>query len=337
MTTQAPYPFRTRPYLREKVWGGRRLVDFFSKGTEDDIPLGEAWEVSALQEGQSVVDTGPAAGSSLSEVTELWGGDLVGSRASGDGFPLLVKILDAADDLSVQVHPSQQDIEQHFPDADSKDECWVILASDEGGSILHGVQDGVDAEAFRQAVEEGRAEEVCRRVDVEPGQVVRVVPGTIHAICEGVVLLEIQQPSDTTYRVYDYDRPGLDGEPRELHLDEAMTVANFGEQPPTEVAGQPLDHPDADVDLLIDVPSYRIERLRASNPATWTVDPGSLQVVSVLEGAGVLSWGDGEIDLQPGTTAIIPAVTDRVTLTPRGESVDAVVSGVGGARLVGAP
>jgi mannose-6-phosphate isomerase len=152
-----------------------------------------------------------------------------------------------------------------------------------------------------------------------------------------VVLLEIQQPSDTTYRVYDYDRPGLDGEPRELHLDEAMTVANFGEQPPTEVAGRRLDHPDADVDLLIDVPSYRIERLRASNPATWTVDPGSLQVVSVLDGAAVLSWGDGELDLEPGATAIIPAVVGRVTLSPQGDRIDAVISGVGGGRLVESP
>ena len=335
MSTPTPYPFRTRPYLREKVWGGRRLVDLFSKGGDDDVPLGEAWEVSALEEGESIVDTGPAAGSPLSEVTDLWGPDLVGSRASVEGFPLLVKMLDAADDLSVQVHPSQKDIDQHFPEADSKDECWVILASDDGGSILHGVRDGVDAETFRRAVDEGRAEEVCRRVDVEPGQVVRVVPGTIHAICEGVVLLEIQQPSDTTYRVYDYDRPGLDGQPRELHLDKAMTVANFGDQPPTSVEGRPLDHPDAEVTLLIDVPSYRIERLRARRPATWSVDPGSVQVVSVIDGAATLSWDGGDFDLKPGGTAVIPAVTGSVTLTPTGDSLDVVVSGVGGGRLVG--
>ncbi len=335
MSTPTPYPFRTRPYLREKVWGGRRLVDLFSKGGDDDVPLGEAWEVSALEEGESIVDTGPATGSPLSEITELWGTDLVGSRASVEGFPLLVKMLDAADDLSVQVHPSQKDIDQHFPDADSKDECWVILASDDGGSILHGVRDGVDAEAFRRAVDEGRAEEVCRRVDVEPGQVIRVVPGTIHAICEGVVLLEIQQPSDTTYRVYDYDRPGLDGQPRELHLDEAMTVANFGDQPPTSVEGHPLDHPDAEVTLLIDVPSYRIERLQARRPATWSVDPGSVQVVSVIDGEATLSWDGGDFDLEPGGTAVIPAVTGSVTLTPTGDSLDVVVSGVGGGRLVG--
>lgn len=331
-----PHPFRTRPYLRSKVWGGRKLPEEFGKSTDSDDPIGEAWEASDRPEGQSHVDSGPLEGTSLGELVDHWGADLVGTASDADEFPLLVKILDAADDLSVQVHPSEEDVRETFPEAESKDECWVILGVDEGGSILHGVRDGTTAEDLRRGVEEGHAAELLRRVHVEPGQVVRVVPGTIHAICEGVVLLEIQHPSDTTYRVYDYDRPGLDGEPRELHLEEALEVANFGEQPPTSIEGKSLTLEGAgELDLLVDVPDYRVERLRTERePVAWSVDPASVQVVHVLEGDVAIRSSSPPVELTVGQTAILPASTGDVELHPLGGTADVVVSGVGGVPLV---
>ena len=333
-----PYPFRTRPYLRTKVWGGRKIPEQFGKQTDDDGPIGEAWEVSDLQEGQSYIENGPMAGRPLSEIVDAWGSDLVGTESPLEAFPLLVKLLDADDDLSVQVHPSEEDVRTTFPEADSKDECWVILGVEEGGSILHGFKEGVTAEEFRRAVDDDRAAELLRRVEVEPGQIVRVVPGTIHAICTGVSLLEIQQPSDTTYRVYDYNRPGLDGQPRELHLDEAMQVANFDDQPPTSLDGESLAFEGGRLDLLVDVPpSYRIERLRADKPVGWSVDPASCQVLFALEGGFELGAPNLQEPLLIGEsqTAIVPAVSERVEIRPTDGPVEIIVSGVGGVPLVG--
>jgi len=332
MSDVPPYPFRTRPYMRTKVWGGRKLVSEFGKPAPDEGPVGESWEVADLPEGQSLVADGPLTGTPLGELVDAWGEALIGTASPGSEFPLLVKLLDAADDLSVQVHPSEEDVARQFPDADSKDECWIIVGTETGGSILHGVRDGVTAEDFRRSVDEGRAAELLRRVHVEPGQVVRVVPGTIHAICEGVTLLEIQQPSDTTYRVYDYDRPGLDGEPRELHLDEAMAVANFGEQSPTALEGTPVDFPEASVESLVDVDAYRIERVRADGPFEWQVDRWSPQVVFVIEGAARLERaGDThELALDRGQTAVLPAAVGRMRARPTGGAVTLIVAGLGG-------
>jgi mannose-6-phosphate isomerase len=319
-----------------KVWGGRKLPETFDKPAPDDEPVGEAWEVADLDEGESRVGSGPLEGRPLSELVERWGEALTGTESPTEAFPLLVKLLDAADDLSVQVHPSEADVREQFPEADSKDECWLIVGVEDGGSILHGVRDGTTSEEFERAVDEGRAAELLRRVHVDPGQIVRVVPGTIHAICEGVTLLEIQQPSDTTYRVYDYDRPGLDGEPRELHLDKAMAVANFDEQPPTALTPEPVDFPDASVELIVDVPSYRIERVELKQPFDWQIDSRSTQVVFALEGEVDLQMpgSDVELTLTRGQTAVVPAAVDRMRAEPRSDSATVIVSGVGGVPLV---
>jgi mannose-6-phosphate isomerase len=332
----APYILKMRPYLRQKVWGGDKIGRTFGKDVERgqaDGPIGEAWEVADLPDGQSVITNGPLADRNLRDAVSQWGRALIGNSdiMNGDepAFPLLVKLLDAADDLSVQVHPSERDVQTTHPEADSKDEAWLILDADPDGSILHGVRDDIDADALRQAVRAGRAEETLRRVDVAPGDVIRVVPGTIHAICAGVSLLEIQQPSDTTYRVYDYDRPGLDGEPRDLHLEDALAVANFGEQPPTSQTPQRLEHPSASRDLFISVDSYRIEQLTGDDVAEWRIDDDSPQVIiSLGEPVELEIVGDESesVRLDRYETAVIPAAAGDV----RASAID------GEYRLIGA-
>lgn len=344
-----PYILKMSPCLQPKVWGGRKLADIFHKSLPDAQPYGESWEVSDLPEGQSVVANGPLAGETLGAVVQRWGAAMTGANATTLRFPLLVKILDARDDLSVQVHPSEADIARLGLDADSKDECWIILGSDAEpaheddpasapapdapGCILHGFDAPLTAADFHMAVDENRAAEVLRRLPVYPDEVIRVAPGTIHAICRGVTLLEIQQPSDTTYRVYDYQRPGMDGRPRALHLEQAMQVSNFGAHPPAKLTPTPsLVHPD--VEVLVDVPAYRVERIRGVTELSWNVDARTPLVIFVASQASVrLTNGTEEVILDFAETAVIPAGVGEVQLRSN-DPADLIVTGLGGGGLI---
>jgi mannose-6-phosphate isomerase len=329
-----PYILKMRPFLRSKIWGGRKLETEFGKELPDDEPYGEAWEVADLPEGQSVVANGPLEGEPLRKAVERWGEDLIGTNAPREAFPLLVKILDAQKDLSVQVHPGEHDLDDLPAGAESKDECWLILDSDDG-TILHGFDEDVDPEEFRRAVEEDRAADMLRRVAVHPGDVIRVVPNTIHAICEGVALLEIQQPSDTTYRVYDYNRPGLDGEPRELHLDRAMQVGNFSAHDDAKLVGRATNSQVGDIEVLVDVDAYRIERFRPGHAVEWRVAETSPQVLFVREGSVRLGCRENAVELGAAETAVLPAGIGHVELTPGDDpQTEVIVTGLGGHPLL---
>lgn len=326
--------FKSRPHLVSKVWGGRKLHELFGKDLPADEPYGESWEVADLDEGHSSVDGGMYDGESLSALVDRFGARLVGTASSDGRFPLLVKLLDAARDLSVQVHPGPDDLAAR-PGApskgQSKDECWLILDADPGAGILHGLRQSTDGATFRAAVKEGRVVDMLTRVEVSAGDVFRVPPGTIHAICAGVALLEIQQPSDTTYRVYDYGRPGLDGKPRELHIEDALAVARLEPSLP-EYRG--LDRsPGAMIEraqCIANVDAYRIESLRSSgSDANWAVSPHTAQVVHLLSGRARLN----DVELRAGETAVVPAEVGRVWLTDAGEC-ELVAAGLGGGPLL---
>lgn len=323
-----PHLVKMAPHFVEKVWGGRKLADLFGKEISPKRLFGESWEVADLPEGQSRVASGPLQGLTLGELSKVWGRRLTGrGAADGERFPLLIKLLDAREDLSVQVHPGPEDLAA-LPGAHSKDEAWLILDVDDGACIIHGLnQDGVSAEEFRRALEAGEISELLERVPVAAGDVIRVKPGTIHAICKGVALLEVQEPSDTTYRVYDYDRPGLDGKPRALHLDEAMQVSWLGRSEQVVLAAKELA---AGLELLVNAPNYRIERLRVGGGAevSWQVDTHSPQVLQVLSGAVELEDGlGGAIELKAFETAVVPAAFAKVSLSASEEAV-LIVSGL---------
>ncbi len=314
-----------RPKLVAKVWGGRRLGDVFGKPIGEGS-WGESWEVADLVEGESIVASGPHASKSLGEVRAEFGASLVGTRSPTSRFPLLVKVLDAARDLSVQVHPGEDDLER-FEGAQSKDESWLILESD-SGAILHGCRAGVSSADWEEAVRRRDPVPLLRRVRVQRDDVFRVSPGCVHAILGGTALLEIQQPSDTTFRVFDYERPGLDGKPRELHVDEALEVSVV-EEVELRPAPSRFRAGDTEVSVLVDVDAYRIERLEIEDALSWSIDPGSPQVIFVTRGEVVL----GDVQLDTYETAIIPAAEGQVQAVGR---ADLVVAGLGGRRLVDA-
>ena len=330
--SSGPYLFRSEPLLVSRVWGGRRLEELFGKQLPGPGPFGESWEVADLPEGQSLVGSGPMQGKTLGEVSELWGRELVGTQApEARRFPLLVKLLDACRDLSVQVHPGPSDLEALPPGARSKDEAWVVLHSD-GGEIIHGLsRDGLSADELRGAAKEGELEGFLERLGVKAGDVVRVSPGTIHAICAGVALLEVQEPSDTTYRIYDYGRPGLDGRPRQLHLEEALQVASLRRSRRVVVSPEALGPGH---ELLVSAPGYRIERLTTAGPAewAWAVEEGSAQVLQSFQGALSLTGSQGEeVSLAPFQTVVIPAAAKEIRLRTSADAV-VVVAGLSAPR-----
>lgn len=321
------YPMLCEPKLVAKIWGGRKMSDLFAIPLPEGEAIGEAWTVADLPEGESRIANGPFAGLGLGEVRARLGADLCGSAASADRFPLLVKLLDAADDLSVQVHPGEADCIGPLAACKSKDEAWYILDSDQG-TVLHGFREGVSAADFHAAIDADRSVDVLRRVPVCAGDVIRVSPGTVHAICRGVVLLEIQEPSDTTFRVSDYGRLGTDGKPRDLHVSESKQVAKACE-------GEAITAPlalAAGHELLCDAPNYRIERLRSDTDLRWQVAPRGPQIVTITAGRGSLQGQGVALEMSLGQSAILPAAIGSAVFVPQGEC-EFILAGLGGEQL----
>lgn len=293
-----------RPLFVEKPWGGARLASLAAKQRPGHGPppggrVGEAWEVADLPEGASVVDGGPLDGTPLTKLVEEHGRDLVGERAAPgpDGvlrFPLLVKLIDAGDDLSVQVHPDEAYARAH-PGTFPKDEAWLVVAVEPGARVLHGVRDSVDRDAFLRAIHERRAHELLREVRVSVGDVLRIAPGTLHAVGRGCLLLEVQEPSDTTFRVWDWDRKDANGATRKLHVEEALAVARFGPQDPPIVGDAIPGRPALRTRLY----SLALHEVGPGRPAPVPRAPGEPAVVFVLE---------GEVALRPDTDRDEPSV-----------------------------
>lgn len=222
------YPLTFHPIYKEKIWGGRRLEQILGRALPPGS-VGESWDVAAHPHGTSVVERGPLAGKNLVELMEEYGEELLGSAVPASGrFPLLFKLIDAQDDLSVQVHP-HDDYAQAQGEPWGKTELWYIVHSEPGAWIVWGLKPGVTKGQFAQAIEEGgQAILAClNKVPVRPGEIYPVSAGLVHALGAGCLVAEIQQNSDTTYRVYDGDRVDAQGQSRELHIQEALDVIDF--------------------------------------------------------------------------------------------------------------
>ena len=310
MPASLPDILPLEPHLRPTVWGGRRLGERFGKDLPPGAPVGESLEVSALPGAESVVRSGPLAGRGLAGLAEEFGEALVGApvRARyGDEFPLLIKLIDAAEDLSIQVHPDDGYARREGLGAFGKTEAWYVL--DSGGIVL-GLRAGVDRRRLEQALAAGRAEEAVRYRPVEAADVVVLPAGTVHALGRGTMVYEVQQASDLTFRLYDYDRPGLDGRPRELHLEQALEVIDFEAEAPEP---RPAPKPGPDGELLVASGAFRLtlfgdgERLLGSEV---------FAAVTVVAGAAWL----GEVHLAAGDSALVPAAR-QVDLRPAGPSL----------------
>lgn len=321
-TTPAVYPLKFRPIYKEKIWGGRRLEQLGRTlpGGRDAL-IGESWELADLGqtstagggggEARSVIANGALAGQALQQAISVWGKRLLGRLPLTDsgGFPLLVKYLDSRQDLSVQVHPSEDYARAH-PKAHLKSEAWYILDADAGAAIYKGVREGVTAEQFRAAIATGTREAVeamLIRVPVKKGDCHYLPSGTCHALGAGILVAEVQTPSDTTFRVYDWGRPAEIG--RELHVAPAMQCIHWG---PPDVARQErrthLAGMFTAVSCLVMCEHFRIEKVRMTEGYEQEVPYDQPAVWMVLEGNGQITTADAPaVDFARGDTLLMPA------------------------------
>ncbi|GAB4424972.1 MAG: class I mannose-6-phosphate isomerase [Chloroflexi bacterium OHK40] len=308
-------PIITERRLVQPIWGGSRLAAWLALPEPRPARLGETWQVYDA----NVVVGGPAAGRTLADLAREFGADLVGSRSAiryGADFPLLAKFIDAADRLSIQVHPD--DAYAHSREAHTgfhgKTEAWYILDAAPGASVTYGLNRPSSREEFAAAVRAGTVEQLMASLPVAPGDVVYVPAGTLHAINAGIVLFEIQQKSDLTYRVYDYGRlDAATGKPRELHLERALEVSSFGPAPSGKVAPLALA---PGRDLLVACPYFALERLTLSASYGATTDPGSFEILTVIGGDAELAWSGDSLPLRRGDSVVLPAALGAWSLTP---------------------
>lgn len=295
------------PVFKEKIWGGRKLETEF--GYEIPAgPVGECWAISAHPAGDDEIASGEYAGRTLSwlwdEHRELFG------NCEGDRFPLLVKIIDAKDDLSIQVHPDDDYAAEHENGSLGKKECWYVLSAEPGQTIVVG-QRAHSREEFAQMVEEGRWSELLNEIPIKAGDFFQIDPGTVHAIKGGTVILESQQSSDVTYRVYDYDRKQDDGTLRPLHMQQALDVIDFDCAPLTSGEVE-LSGP---VTTLEQNECYTVDLVRVGEdgcPAELAVEtPHPFTCISVIEGEGVVNGRE----VKKGTHLLALSACDALELS----------------------
>lgn len=304
------YPLKFMPILKEKIWGGHKLYERFNKGKSADQKIGESWEIADLDEGQSIVKDGPLEDKTLKELIAEAPEEFLGKKVHeqfGDRFPLLIKFIDAAKDLSIQVHPS----DENSPTGVGKTEMWYIIQADEGAQITVGFKTQTDKEQFRKDIEQNKVEEVLDQHEVNHGDSFFINAGRIHAIGGGVLLAEIQQTSDVTYRVYDYNRKDDDGNLRELHVEESLEVLDFE---PTQDFNLDYKRTSNKVQEVKHHTYFKTDWMHLDD-STHTINrEDSFTVVIVVSGSLSYSYNDTSRKLAAGESMLIPAAVKNVAL-----------------------
>jgi mannose-6-phosphate isomerase len=292
-------PLRFRPAYQTIVWGGRRMEAF--RTDLPSGPIGESWDLADHARGMSVVADGPLAGTTLKDLTRTYGAQLVGPSYQGGDFPLMVKLIDANERLSVQVHPDDRLAKELKVGERGKTECWFLLS--DGGELFVGSKPGVTKESFAAAREAGTLADTLNRFVTKAGEFFFIPARTVHALGAGCLIYEIQQTCDTTFRVDDWGRVGLDGKPRQLHIAESLATIDFaaGAQ---QAAGDFEAHPDGRVRALARCPYFQVDEHRTKR---LTHRSASCAVVTCLGGHGRLNTADGFAPLTPMTTVLVPA------------------------------
>jgi len=307
-------PVVFEPLAMERVWGGRRLEALYGKALPQGAPIGESWEIVDREDAQSVVHNGPLRGLTLHELwtshrQEVFGAAYAHHEASH--FPILIKILDARERLSVQVHPPAS--MAPTLGGEPKTEMWYFADTLPGATIYAGLKKGVTREKFENLLRAGRVEETLHTIPVEPGDSIFIPSGRLHAIGEGNVIVEVQQNSDTTYRVFDWNRSGLDGQPRKLHIEESLVSTDFADfEPATKHIME---------GVVAECEYFKVEKLSLQTPIP-AVSGERFAIVTVLSGGASCAGAN----FKPGDFFLVPACLSDAVLTATAEQTQVLRS-----------
>lgn len=305
------YPLLFQPILQDKIWGSSKLKQLLNKDFGDLSNCGESWELSGLPDFVSVVINGPLAGQNLQQLIDTYKGDLLGEKVYqkyGSEFPLLIKFINANDDLSVQVHPNDK-LARKRHNSFGKTEMWYVMQADPGAKLNIGFNEAMDKEKYLEALNSGKIEDVLNFEEVKPGDVLFMPAGRVHAIGKGVVVAEIQQSSNITYRIFDYNRKDSKGHERELHTELAVDAIDFTMPDSTKVnytvkANCPVEVVQSDY--------FTTSVLELSDTLDrYTGDLDSFKIYMCLEGEVTIVYGDGEMKIAKGDTILVPAALEK--------------------------
>src|ERR1035437_7807604 len=303
------YPLTFQPIFKERIWGGRELERLYAKKIPAGTPIGESWEISDRPGDASVIANGPLAGKNLRWLMENHAHELLGDAkpASENRFPLLIKILDAREKLSLQVHPPASNAAELK--GEPKTEMWFIADAAPGAELFVGLKRDVTRAEFEKKISDGSVAECFHRVPVRAGDTMFLPSGRVHAIGDGLVIFEIQQNSDTTYRVFDWNRVSLDGQPRELHIAQSLASIDFNDFEPKLVPAKYHQAPKFKYRHLVQDPLFNVQEMVFATAESIVLAGQLLRIIAVVKGAVEVVDAASKISikLQPGQFGLIPA------------------------------
>lgn len=315
---------RLTPAFKDYLWGGTKLREVYHKPCDFD-KVAESWELSTHPAGESKILGGEYDGLTLSQYIQQAGKEVLGKSAGTfENFPVLIKLIDAKDPLSIQVHPSDEyalKVEGEY----GKTEMWYIVDCEEGAFLYFGVNRPMTKEEFRQRIQDNTILEVLGKVEVHPGDVFFIEAGTIHAIGAGILIAEIQQNSNCTYRVYDYDRRGADGKPRELHLEKALDVCRLTPSDTSAHGGPVMVPAGGTVQQLGACKYFSTQKLQVEEALMLQVGEDSFVSLLCVEGSLQVSGPENSLVLNPGDSVFVPAGTGRVRVAGQGALIETMV------------
>ncbi|MBO6793408.1 MAG: class I mannose-6-phosphate isomerase [Balneolaceae bacterium] len=319
LVMQKLYPLKFTPIIKDKIWGGTKLQSVLDKPTGGSENAGESWEISGVDGDISVVAEGPLKGKTLVELIDDFKGDLIGNAVFerfGNKFPLLIKFIDANDDLSIQVHPDDELADQRH-NSFGKTEMWYVVSADEGATLISGFNKATSKEEYLEFFNSGRLMELLNREEVNKDDIFFLPAGRVHTIGKGLLIAEIQQTSDITYRIYDFDRVDANGVGRELHVEEAIDAIDYNHYDEYKTA-----YDKSATDTEIGNCKYFVTRKLSINQEETRdySDFDSCIILMCLQGNGSIKYGDGEVTYQLGDSILIPNVISGIELVPGADS-----------------
>jgi mannose-6-phosphate isomerase len=318
-STSGLYPLVLEPIFKHRIWGGRKLGKMLAKNLPASDPIGESWELSCRDGDSNVIGNGELAGSTLADVFETSREALLGSSLSGSAkFPLLNKFIDANDLLSVQVHPDEAAAAQ-ISGAEAKTEAWYVIHADPGATLVKGLRPGVTKEVFEDAILNDTVPTVLNSIPVASGDMIFVPAGCVHAMGRGLVICEIQQNSDTTFRVYDWGRFGPDGKPRQLHIEQALQSINFDDRSPDRLRPIEVTEGSNRRSYLAASPYFAMQLLVLEAPTEESTDAKRFESLMITSGGGIIqSRQGGEVPFSGGDSILIPGCLGDYAILPSG-------------------